>query len=208
MVYPTITPLFLRTNGINQNTVDDTEKGEALLALYEQWIKEAIAVVDEFCQQPLIAASREIYFDSLQDANTFVSSNFEKLLPFTYTVSTTAVLSSRLLVSDSWTTVSTSYFRIAVRDKSRYLEFWNYSGGYRYKLAVTVGYTESTIPTPIQKIIIDMASWAWKESQIGKGTLGMNSQGVSGGVGSTTTSFANMPERFKIALAPYRVGTV
>lgn len=202
MVYPTVTPLFLRTNGINQNTVDDTEKGEALLALYEQWIKEAIAVVGEFCQQPLIAASREVWFTSLAGDGL----GLVKVLPFTFPV--TATLSTRSQIQDSWTTVSTDYYRIATRDKNYFLEFWNFSGGYQYRLNCTVGYTESTIPTPIQKIIIDMASWAWKESQIGKGTLGMNSQGVSGGVGNTTTTFANMPERFKEALAPYRVGTV
>jgi len=208
MTYPTITPLFLRTNSIDPNTVTQSERREADLAMYEQWITDAIRAVTEYCQQPVIAASREIYFDSLSDSPERVYADHERLLPFTFAVSSTAVLSHRLLISDSWTTISTSYFRIATRDKNYWLEYWNYSGGYRYKLAVTVGYAESAIPTPLQKIIIDMASWAWKEAQMGKGLLGMDSQGVSGGVGSTNTSYADMPGRFEAALAPYRIGTI
>ena len=199
MIYSTITPLFLQTNGIDQNKVTETEKRELLLSLYERWITEAIAVVTEFCQQPLIAATREVWFTSADSDG----SALEKILPFTFPV--TATLSTRAQVQDSWTTVSTDYYRIASRDKNYYLEFWNFTGGYQYRLNCTVGYTESTIPTPLQKIIIDMASWVYKESGIGKGILGVNSLGVSGGVGSSTTTYANMPERFKQALAPYRI---
>lgn len=204
MIYSTITPLFLQTNGIDQNKVTETEKRELLLSLYERWITEAIAVVAEFCQQPLIAATREIYFDSLCDSPTLVTADFEKILPFTFTTVISS-FSLKQTLQDSWTAISSTYYRIATRDKNYFLEYWNYSVGYRYKLVVTVGYTESTIPTPLQKIIVDMASWAYKESGIGKGILGVNSLGVSGGVGSSTTTYANMPDRFKQALAPYRI---
>lgn len=202
MTYPTITPIFLRTNGIDPNTVTQDEKREAGLALYEQWITDAIRAVTEYCQQPVIAASREVWFTSLEGDGL----GLVKILPFTFT--TTATLSARSQIQDSWTTISTDYYRIAQRDKNYYLEFWNFTGGYQYRLNCTVGYAETAIPATIQKVIIDMASWAWKESQMGKGLLGMNSQGVSGGVGSTNTSYADMPERFKAALAPYRIGTI
>lgn len=199
MIYPTLTPLFLRSNGIDENKVTDTDKRELLLELYEHWIATAIDYVGEYCQQPLIAASREHWFHAL-GVDGF---GLLKILPFTFPV--TATLSTRSQIMDGWATVSTAYYRIVLRDKNYFLEFWNFTGGYYYRLNCTVGYTESTVPTLIQKIIIDIASWIWKESQIGRGILGVETQGTSGGVGHTTTKYVDMPIRFKTALQPYRM---
>ena len=204
MTYPTLTPLFYSVNNIDINKSTDTLKKEAALTLHESFIAQAIGLISTHCNQPLLAESKTFYFDISTRQNATTLSGIEKILPYTFTVNTgTLTMQYRGTLADDWATVSTDIYRVIQRNKNWYLEFWNYTNGYQYRLNLTVGYTESAIPAALQKIVIDIASWYYKEST--KGLLGITTIASSGGVGSSTTAYADMPTRFADALAPYKV---
>ncbi len=210
MIYPTLTPLFFTSNKIDLTKTADTVKRKEMLDLCESFITDALAVATEICQQPLIASTREMYFDLCGydfKYNNGVATGYERIIPFTFLVAS-AVLKNRLFIADDWVSVDTSTYRVVLRDKNYYLEYWNMIASYPHRLTFTVGYTESTLPPAIQKIILDMATWSYKQSPTGFDLIGKSNVAESGGVGSSTTTLRAMEDVFFERLRPYRIETV
>lgn len=207
--YPTLTPLFLSERTIDATKLSDTAMTKERLDMYEAFISDALSVATKFCQQPVIATAREMYFDDCLPSYQFSGmAGYRRIVPFTSTVAS-GLLFYKAQISDvSWTAVDSSTYRTALRDKNYYLEYWNVITGYEHKYTCTVGYAETAIPTDLRKVIIDMAVWTFKQSKIGKDYIGQGNEAVSGGVGSVNVNLLDMEKVFKDRLRPYRIETV
>lgn len=207
--YPTLTPILLNELKIDSTKTAETNNSKAMLDLHESYITSALSVATKFCQQPIIAATREMYFNDVAPSYQFSGiAGYRKIIPFTLTVASGLLYYKAQISDTAWTAVDNTTYRTALRDKNYYLEYWNVITGYEHKYTCSVGYLETAIPSDIQKIIIDMALWQKKQSKTGDGYLGIGNIGESGGVGTINTTLLDMPKVFFERLKPYRIETV
>jgi hypothetical protein len=160
-------------------------------AFLAQLILEATSIIESYCDQPIKSAT--------VIRNNHYSNNYI-LLPYSLITSITTVR-YRLTNADDYETLTATDYELIDLAGGKYLYLYEFNIGY-YEITFVTGY--ATIPYDIQNVCKEMVAEMYRESNVGKGTLGMSSVVANFDVQSSTIAYKDLTVRYKDRLNKYR----
>lgn len=204
--YPKTFDRLLRFKDSTYNASAD-DATNALYATFDIWIKGAFEVVRGYCNQVIQAETGKVYTFPKSSLIDDTGDSFY-LLPVLKTTFALTSVGYKQTPFDTVTVIDPANYTLVNDNGLLKLYFLN-SVSYNYVyVTANVGYSDTDMPEPIHRVIVEMCAEIYSESDKGKGRLGNSSQAESLQTVSGTTAYYELTERHKKLLRPYTLQIV
>ncbi len=212
---------FSRFLGFNNITFNSTASGEEY-AKYENidiWLASAFDVITTWCNQTIQATTGKVFtidFSKLLGQGEYYNTIYYfpesreqyyhynvPVLKVPFAVTAISYMTDRFATSP--TVIDSSDYVVVVENGVQRIYFKNYIGNYTGSITANVGWSDTAMPEPIQRVAYEMVSEVYRESTHGGGRFGLTQKGETLQGASSTTVFKDLTPRYEKLLSPYIV---
>lgn len=202
--YPRLQSLFFQFNNLELSG-DQSQEDAVLYEYFDEIFDICYAEAESYCGQPLRSSAVNYVFSHSQSRHGLTNDHRWKYMPYAANTALTG-LQWRVDEFGTYANVSANNYAFNTDNGLNFVIFRNINSGI-FRVSLSTGFSDATMPNIILQGIAEMASWIYKNSSQGGNWFGLNSV-ATGGAGQSINASISSDIKWQKQFEKFRIAVV